>query len=407
MNNAEEKERRILAVSDFLKLSNQMSDISFFYLTEDRENQGYIPEPTCPLIIRRRIEAFLGGAALNQIECGAAVHYIIDFGIHFLVFHLPCHEGYAVMGPLRYRRPLKEEIAGYVSKYKLDKNYHYILSSFLNSITKEHASAEPFRYIIRHIYKIDMEGNGELKRIIMEEMPKENLSVDPPVMHDMRSIDEKYEREQELRELVAQGKRREAGMVLEQKDKTRYFRHASLNSMLRLLSSNILYKQALAQNGIPPAYIEQVYTSYIRKIAGNIDEIQKNESLYSGKMLDDYCKLARDYATQNVSRTVRKIMNYILLNYTEKITVNSIALYLDMTPNYVSSVFKREMGISLIHYLNKVRINSSLILLENTDMPVSEIAQKVGIEDYNYFSRIFKKKMNQSPAGYRKAKKSC
>lgn len=395
-------QEQIAAVKDLLKLADHMGRTPYFYLTESLENDSFSPDPTCPEIIRRSILGFLSGNAFTDMKCGSGRHYIISFGIHFLLFHLPDRNGYCVMGPLRYKRPTRTEIENYIKKYRLDHHNYYVLNSYLTSITDEHASGEPFQYIFTHIYRNPVSSASALERIYLEDMPDENISVEPPVSSGMHDVDQKYEREMELRNLIGQGKRRDAGILLEQRDRTQYFRHSELNSMLRLLSLNITCKQALAEAKIPAIYIEKLYASYIRDIATDINNIMKNESMISARMLDDYCKLARDYSTQGCSRQVKKAMNYVLMNYTEKITIQSIAEYLEITPNYLSSVFKKETGSSLTSWINGVRINSSLSLLANTSLPISEIADRVGIPDYNYFSRVFQKQMGISPSQYRK-----
>ncbi len=400
----QDKEKRIKSVKEFLRIIDQMAKTSYFYITEEQENQEYAPDPTCPDFIKNVITEFLEGPQIAEMPCDSGIHFILNFGIHFLVYHLPGKEGYCVIGPLRYKRPARAEITAYVKKYGLEKNYQYILSSFLGSITDEHASAWPLAYILEHIYDMDLDSEefGALKRVYLEDMPQEGISVAPPVKSDMRIIDEKYEKEQELQTLVAQGKRIAAGRLMEAHDKTKYFRHSGLNSMLRMITLNLLCRQALIQAGVTPAYIEHIYASYIRETAGNMSELECREDQYTARMLDDYCKLARDYSTQNASGPVRKIIDYVLLNYTEDISVSVIAVYLDMTPNYVSSIFKKEMGQSLTNYINEVRVESSLNLLRHTDLSISEIGERVGFKDYNYFSRIFKKQMNVSPAAYRK-----
>jgi len=67
-------------------------------------------------------------------------------------------------------------------------------------------------------------------------------------------------------------------------------------------------------------------------------------------------------------------------------------------------LFKKEVGISLIDYLNRMRIDMSLSYLEMTDLPISEIAEKIGFQDANYFSPMFKKYMQFRPSDYRLAR---
>jgi AraC-like DNA-binding protein len=65
-------------------------------------------------------------------------------------------------------------------------------------------------------------------------------------------------------------------------------------------------------------------------------------------------------------------------------------------------IFRQYTGTSPVNYLIKCRLhNASWLLLHSGDQ-VSEIAEKCGIPDEFYFSRIFKKYYNLPPKTYRK-----
>lgn len=53
-------------------------------------------------------------------------------------------------------------------------------------------------------------------------------------------------------------------------------------------------------------------------------------------------------------------------------------------------------------YIKKCRLTHACNLLRNTELAVNKIAVKCGIEDYNYFSKIFKSTYRLSPSEYRK-----
>jgi len=63
------------------------------------------------------------------------------------------------------------------------------------------------------------------------------------------------------------------------------------------------------------------------------------------------------------------------------------------------------MGMSIFDFLNQKRIENAESLLITTDMPLSEIAYRCGFEDYNYFSRIFKRYAGISAMRYRRMKR--
>ena len=72
---------------------------------------------------------------------------------------------------------------------------------------------------------------------------------------------------------------------------------------------------------------------------------------------------------------------------------------------YLSRKFKETIGISFREYLQNTRIEQSCRLLVNTNKKIIDIAQSVGYDDVNFFTDIFKKKMNITPREFRKTKK--
>ncbi|MEH7336759.1 AraC family transcriptional regulator [Neobacillus drentensis] len=105
-----------------------------------------------------------------------------------------------------------------------------------------------------------------------------------------------------------------------------------------------------------------------------------------------------------VTPLIQQAIDYIKENHQRNITLNEIAQYCCLSRYHFSHLFKKEVGLSLIDYLNRLRIDKSLSYLEMTDLPISEIADRTGFHDANYFSRMFKKYMQFSPTDYRLAR---
>ena len=64
-------------------------------------------------------------------------------------------------------------------------------------------------------------------------------------------------------------------------------------------------------------------------------------------------------------------------------------------------MFKKEVGRSIVDYALDRRIDEAKRLLLEGTMPLQQIAEYVGFTDYNYFSRVFKKRSGYSPTDYR------
>ena len=81
--------------------------------------------------------------------------------------------------------------------------------------------------------------------------------------------------------------------------------------------------------------------------------------------------------------------------------LKTLAEQLNVTPSYLSAVFKKECGCTLTDYVNDRRLDYALHLLTNTNMQIQNVAFESGIQDVNYFIKLFKKQTGFTPNRYR------
>lgn len=105
---------------------------------------------------------------------------------------------------------------------------------------------------------------------------------------------------------------------------------------------------------------------------------------------------------KSLNKDVAKVVTYLQKHFREETTLQQLADYAHMTPNYLSSLFKQEMGLSVVEFINTLRMNYAKELLTDSHLKVYEVAQQVGIADESYFSRVFKRTCGLSPNEYRK-----
>jgi AraC-like DNA-binding protein/ligand-binding sensor protein len=98
---------------------------------------------------------------------------------------------------------------------------------------------------------------------------------------------------------------------------------------------------------------------------------------------------------------LRKAENFIMENFTRKISLKEISSIAGLSPPYFSTIFKEEMGENLSKYLNRLRVEKAGRLLLETDMTLSEIAACCCFEDQSWFSKKFKAYTGISPGKYR------
>lgn len=107
------------------------------------------------------------------------------------------------------------------------------------------------------------------------------------------------------------------------------------------------------------------------------------------------------YNTRSIKQIIKKAMAYIQEHYQEQLTLNDIASHVYVSPSYVSRMFSRELNKNFVDYINEVRIEKAKELLRDVRYKTYEIADRVGIQDARYFSRLFKKHTNMTPTEYR------
>ena len=72
-----------------------------------------------------------------------------------------------------------------------------------------------------------------------------------------------------------------------------------------------------------------------------------------------------------------------------------------LTPQYFCSLFKKATSQTPVEYINLIKLRHAKALLLQTDLPVQEIAHRVGIEDASYFCALFKRYEHMTPITFR------
>ncbi len=98
-----------------------------------------------------------------------------------------------------------------------------------------------------------------------------------------------------------------------------------------------------------------------------------------------------------------EIGEYIEKNLTENIGVKKLCDQFGVSANGLYKIFKDNFDCTVNEYITSRRISKAKALLRYTKEPVYIVAEKVGIDNYTYFCKLFKRKENVSPAVYRKS----
>ena len=136
---------------------------------------------------------------------------------------------------------------------------------------------------------------------------------------------------------------------------------------------------------------------YSLSLCTNLDEVYEVFQL-SAIM---FAQIVHEAKQKRPSCQVIQIQNYIIANIYRQITIQDIADYIQLSPNYLCSLFSREMQISLHSYIQREKINISCNLLRHTKRPISDIATYMGFQSQSHFAAVFRKWMGMTPTEYR------
>jgi two-component system response regulator YesN len=112
---------------------------------------------------------------------------------------------------------------------------------------------------------------------------------------------------------------------------------------------------------------------------------------------------SRDSQTKKL---VKKMRAYIDFHLNEKINLQELADLVFMNKSYMCSLFKQETQMTVWNYIIAERMQQARNLLLNEALKIYEIADRVGYEDVDHFTTLFKRHYGLSPLEYKRKLKA-
>lgn len=104
-----------------------------------------------------------------------------------------------------------------------------------------------------------------------------------------------------------------------------------------------------------------------------------------------------DTQKRHATQAVQSIIFYLQSHYHEQITLDQAAVMAGYEKTYFCQLFKEVTGTTFHQYITGRRLEESIHLLRDTSLPISSIAQSVGIPNNKTFSRLIKQQYGVSP----------
>lgn len=223
-------------------------------------------------------------------------------------------------------------------------------------------------------------------------------------IRNMNILSERYAVENEIIQAISKGEIHTAQIQLSKFVKMQTLENRSSNPLRNrknyAIISNTLFRKAAELGKVHPIHIDRLSSAIAYKIEAcqNLEELDQLNS----EMLRKYCLLVRNHSMQNYSKLVQQTLTIINFDLTADLSLAVLAAQLNVNASYLSTRFKQEMDETLTDYITKKRVEHAILLLNSTDLSISEIANRCGIPDLQYFSKVFKKQIGHTPSGYRK-----
>jgi AraC-like DNA-binding protein len=99
---------------------------------------------------------------------------------------------------------------------------------------------------------------------------------------------------------------------------------------------------------------------------------------------------------------INQVVGYIHANLSKPLTIAELAGICELSNDYFSRLFLKVMGMRPIDYINRKRIEDAQLQLVASNDPIEKIALDVGIDNFSYFNRMFKKYSCSTPGEYRR-----
>ena len=112
-------------------------------------------------------------------------------------------------------------------------------------------------------------------------------------------------------------------------------------------------------------------------------------------------RAALDSGDRLPGSALRRIQDTIETRLAEPLRVRDLADIAGLSEFHFLRVFKRLTGMSPHQYITERRMNRARTLLSTTDVPVAEVAWRVGLSNTSHFNAQFRKHTGLTPGVWR------
>lgn len=241
---------------------------------------------------------------------------------------------------------------------------------------------------------------------------KQELKLPSPAFSetlDYSTLYQRYDMENRFLRMVEMGDTENVlgayyDMYIYGKDKNRYINAVFQDPLIGLSMARALVRKAAERGGASIVEINEITQRAAQKMAAT--QHQNEQLRYTLTMIYELTDAVRRHRHQtgDYSEHIKKTVEFLTLNFSQKISLPQLAARIGLSEVYLSKIFKKEVGMTIFQYIAHLRCTQAAEMLKGSDITIQEISNYVGYPDNNYFVKIFKAYYGKTPSEYRSEK---
>jgi AraC family transcriptional regulator, arabinose operon regulatory protein len=144
---------------------------------------------------------------------------------------------------------------------------------------------------------------------------------------------------------------------------------------------------------------ERIYHAFLRILSDSRERGAYWHELCLGALREILMLLAKQQ-TSGFDPRIEETLFLLAQRMQETVRVEELARSVGLSASRLSHLFKENTGESIVEALNRMRIKQAALLLAHTNRNAAEAAHDVGFQNYNHFTRQFRKYIGLTPSEF-------
>lgn len=184
------------------------------------------------------------------------------------------------------------------------------------------------------------------------------------------------------------------------------FLHIYENELITSIYEKVFLKDGFVIHDFPKELIEPEFLKIVEGLKNSSSDKGFIISSAAYDLLMNICIESEKYTSPATSKRIDSVVDFINNNFNRNIKMKDILEHSFFSKNHLERLFKEEMNKTISDYIFEKRLSLAKELLLTTNLPISVIAEQVGLNEYRSLYHMFLKAMDMTPNDFRKKYKN-